>query len=168
MLHKTGLKLKCIDGQVGLVRLQTYNFRGFFFSNTQANDKLLFACWANRKRIKENWLGFCFPFDLLKIPFFHVHSRCLHVHVSMFMSPYLCLHVAMYPFLHFPMSHVYVSVFLCLHLHVSVSPCLHVSMSICLNVSGILQTENETKGKRQLPFICCKQKTEMTNCRGSS
>jgi hypothetical protein len=30
----------------------------------------------------------------------------------------------------------------------------------CLHVSGIPQTENGTHGKRQLPFVCCKRKTE--------
>ncbi len=65
-----------------------------------------------KKRFKENRLGFHFLF-----PFVVSMSLCpcLHVHVScMCMSPWLCIHV-----------------------HVSRSPCVHVSMCpcLCLNVS---------------------------------
>ncbi len=88
-------------------------------------------------------------------------SPCLHVSMSS------CLHFSICPCLHFsicPCFHVS-----CQCIYVSMSPCLHVSMSPCLyvfmspytslNVSGILQTEIRTNGKRQLPFMCCKRKT---------
>jgi hypothetical protein len=77
------------------------------------------------------------------------------------MSP--CLHGSMSPCLHASMSLcLYVSI-----LHVSMSPCLQVSMSPCprLHVSRIPKTENGTNGKRQLPFVFCKRKTEMENFR---
>ncbi len=80
------------------------------------------------------------------------------------MSP--CLYVSMSPYLHVSMSPcLHVSMSPCLY--VSVSPCLHVSMSPspCLHVSGILQTENGSNGKRHLPFVFCKRKTEMANLR---
>jgi hypothetical protein len=112
--------------------------------------------------------------------------------LCMYMSPCTCLYVSMSPFfhvscLHFSMSHVYVSMFPCLHLHVSISmspsPCLHLHVSIamssclyvhvsmsmspcpCFHVSRILQTENGTNRKRGLPFVCCKGKTETANLR---
>jgi hypothetical protein len=34
------------------------------FVNKRTSDKLLFAWWANGKRIKENWLGSLFSFDV--------------------------------------------------------------------------------------------------------
>jgi hypothetical protein len=66
----------------------------------------------------------------------------------------------MSPLLHFSMSmspcfHVSISMSLCLQ--VPMSPCLHVS---CLHVSGIPQTENGTKGKRQLPFVILQRENE--------
>jgi hypothetical protein len=93
---------------------------------------------------------------------------CFHVHVSMSMSPCLCLH-----------AHVSISMSLCPCVHVSISQCFHVSCicfhifhvsifskssSPCLyvhvsHVFGIPRTENRTKGKGQLPFVCCKRKT---------
>jgi hypothetical protein len=42
--------------------LQTVNFR-LFIRTKRTNDKLLFARWANDKRIKKNRLGFRFPFE---------------------------------------------------------------------------------------------------------
>ncbi len=51
-----------MDGHVPLVRWQTDNFR-LFFVNKWTNDKLPIAQWANGKRIKENRLGFRFPFE---------------------------------------------------------------------------------------------------------
>jgi hypothetical protein len=53
----------------------------------------------------------------------------------------------MFPFLHVSMSHVYVSMFPCLHLRVSMSPCVR----------------NSANGKRQLLLVCCKRKTETEN-----
>jgi hypothetical protein len=47
----------------------------------------------------------------------------------------------------------------CLNL---MSPCFHVP---CLHVSGILQMENGTNAKRQLPYVCCEQKMEIANFR---
>jgi hypothetical protein len=81
---------------------------------------------------------------------------CLHVHVSM--SP--CINFSMFQCLH-----VYVSMLPCLHLNFSMSPCLHVFMSPCHNVLMFPQTENVTSGKRQLPFVFCKRKTETANLR---
>ncbi len=60
---------------------------------------------------------------------------------------------------------LYDSISQCLHVSISPSLCLHVSMSsspcLCRHVSWILQTENKTNRKRQLPFVFCKRKTEM-------
>jgi hypothetical protein len=58
-------------GQVRLVRLQTDNFR--LFLRQQTNKRQLpFARWANGKRIKENRMGFRFPFSVW----------CLYLHVN--------------------------------------------------------------------------------------
>jgi hypothetical protein len=51
----------------------------------------------------------------------------------------------------------------CLHVSMSPSPCHYVYL--WSNVSGIPQTENGTYGKRQLPFVFCKRKTETANSR---
>ncbi len=71
-----------IDGQarlVCLVHLQKDNGRLFLRQQT-CKHKLPFAWWANNKRIKENPLGFCFPFWCLHL----FLSQCLHVYVSTF------------------------------------------------------------------------------------
>ncbi len=109
----------------------------------------------------------------------HVHvflsmslCSCLHVHVSMFMSFCQCLHVHVFTSI-FPCPclrvHVSVLMSLCPRLHVSIPPCsrshVHVSIIPCLHVSGISQTEKETNGKRQLPFVFCKRKSETSNFR---
>ncbi len=100
----------------------------------------------------------------------HVHVAmsmspcpCLHVHV--YMSPCPCLPVSMSPFLHVSISPCFRVSYLCLCVSMSPSPCLHISMYLgpCLQVSGIAQTENKNKGKRQLLFVCCKRKTPMAN-----
>ncbi len=71
---------------------------------------------------------FCQTFFVnVRIPqYLNSMSPCpfLHVHVSMSMSPCLCLHVyvSMSSFFQVSMSHVYVSMFSCLHLHVSMFP----------------------------------------------
>jgi hypothetical protein len=100
-------------------------------------------------------------------------SPCLHVHVTM----YSCLHISMSPFSIYPCFHVFMSISSCFHvsiarspspcLHVSLSPCHHVSMSPCLHVhvSMFLQTENGTRGKRQLPFFSWKWKMDTPNFR---
>jgi hypothetical protein len=79
----------------------------------------------------------------------HVHvsmSPCLHVYVSLSMSP-----VSMSPCLHFSMFPSLMSMSPYFHVSISMSPSFHVS--------GIPQTENETNGKWQLPFVCCKWKS---------
>ncbi len=48
--------------QIRLVRLQTDNFR-LLLRKKWTNDKLPFARWANSKWIRENHLGFRFPFE---------------------------------------------------------------------------------------------------------
>ncbi len=131
----------CIDGPVclvrlvHLVRLQTDNFHMFLRQQMDktTNNFLHDEQMVNGLR-KIAWASvFRFPFDVS-------------------MSPYPCLHflVSMSPFL-----------------HISILPCqcLHVSMSSspCLHVSGILQMENRTSGKQQLPFLLCKRKTERAN-----
>ncbi len=144
---------KSRDGQVCLVYLQTET-SVCFFVNKRENDKLLFARWANGKWIRQNHLGFRFPFYF----FFHKMSEfpnilipCVHVNVFTSMSPCPCLHIHV----SMSMSHVHVSVYmspclhtsvscpcLCIHvlyispcLHFSMFPCLHVSMSLCFHVS---------------------------------
>jgi hypothetical protein len=73
-------------------------------------------------------------------------SPCPHVSIPP------CLHV--FIFLHVSMSHVYVSVFPCLYVSMSLSP------SSCLHVSRIPQMENRINIKQQLLFVCCKWITE--------
>ncbi len=67
-MWKSSIWKAYIDGQVRLVRLQMDNFRLFLHQQTDKRQ-LLLARWANSKRIKENYLGFRFPFSI----------QCLHV-----------------------------------------------------------------------------------------
>jgi hypothetical protein len=86
-------------------------------------------------------------------------ASVFHFSFAMSPCPCPCLQVSsMSPFLHVFMSHVYVSVFQCLLLHVYMPLDLHVSMppSPYLRVSGIPQMEN-------CNFVCCKQKMETAN-----
>ncbi len=98
-------------------RLQTDSFRLLLRQQTDKRQT------ANSKRIKENQLSCCFPFDVSISPSLHVStspclsaSRCPCLRVSM--AP--CLRVSVSPLLCISMS-------LCLHN--TMSPCLHVSMS---------------------------------------
>ncbi len=50
--------------------------------------------------------------------------------------------------------HLYIYVHAHIHVHFHVHVYFHVTL---------LQTEIETNGKQQLPFVCCKRKTEMAN-----
>ncbi len=99
---------------------------------------------------------------------------CLYFFISIF--PCLQIHVSMTPFLQVSMSHVYVSMFLCLHVSgipqtelmengnfhlfdvkakLLTSVCCY-ALCPCLHLSGIPQTE--PSGKQQLAYVCCKQK----------
>ncbi len=128
--------LLSIDGEVRLLRsvcLQMNNFRLFLH---QQSDKRQTSVCTMSKWIKENHLGIHFLFNV-------------------FMSPCPCLHVSMSQFLH-------VSMFPCLHLHVSVS----MSPSPCLHVSTFPDCENG-KGKTEegkLLFVCCKRKWKTDIC----
>ncbi len=112
---------------------------------------------------------------------------CHRTHVSMFMSPWPCLHVYvfkcpyiyfhvfmynvvhvfMYPFLHVSTSHVYIPKFACLHLQVSVyvSPCFWNSANGKHNLWKtatsvcLQQMENGTR-KRQASFCLLQTETE--------
>ncbi len=102
----------------------------FFFVHKRTNDKLLFARWANGKRIKEICLNFHFPFEVSMSM-----SQCL----SVFML--WCLRVSMSPCLHvftFPEFSKW-----------------GLELTENGNFLYFLQTEN---GHGKLPFVCSKQK----------
>ncbi len=86
LLHQRKLRwMKSIDGQVCLVhfvhfvRLKMYNFR-LFFVNKRTNDKLPFTRWANGERIKENRLGFRFPFEKAAYKYKFKFKYYIHTH----------------------------------------------------------------------------------------
>jgi hypothetical protein len=99
---------------------------------------------------------------------------CLHVHVSISMSPCQCLPSmspcqclpSMSPCLHFSM---YPCLMSCLHVSMSVSPCLYASMSMSpcfeFHKRKTELTENRTDGKRQLHLSAANKKTEGANFR---
>ncbi len=139
-----------IDGQICLVRCavckQITSF--CFLVSKRTNNKLLFARWANSKRIKENRLGFRFPLFVCHITseFPNILIPCLYFHASISMSPCPCLYVHVHVHVYMSMSlcpclHVHVSMSMspcpCLHVHVSMSmfpcPCLHVHVSISMS-----------------------------------
>jgi hypothetical protein len=93
-------------------------------------------------------------------PSLHVSmSPCHHISMSPCLNVCIfsmlpCLHVSMLPCSMFP----------CLHLHISMSPCIRVSISPCFwNFAH--GNWNYCNRKWQFPFVCCKQKMEMTNFR---
>ncbi len=81
-----------LDGQVCLACCKQITSICFFL-NKETNKKILFAQWANGKRIKENRLGFQFLFDISVSMCSCVHVSifpCFHVSISL--SP--CLHIS--------------------------------------------------------------------------
>jgi hypothetical protein len=110
-----------------------------------------------------------------------ISMSCLHVHVCMSMSPFLCLYVDVSmsmsaspcPCLYFSMFPCLMSMYPCLHLQafISVSPCFHVSIyedkyksfrnsangTIMENGNFFLFAENRS-GNDKLPSVCSKRK----------
>ncbi len=91
---------------------------------------------------------------------------CQHVlvHVCMSSSMSACPRPCLYVLVHVSMS----SSMLpcprpCCHVMFPCPrPCFYVHVYV-LVLETLLQTENGTDGKRQLPFVCCKRKTETAN-----
>ncbi len=95
-------------------------------------------------------MGFFFPFDFLK----NSMSPCPCLYFSISIFPWLQVLVSMSPFLQVSMSHVYVSMFLCLH------------------VSGIPLTELMENGnfylfaakEKSQTSVCCYVSMSMSPC----
>jgi hypothetical protein len=73
---------------------------------------------------RENYLGFCFPFETA------AYRDNICVDIDIYIYKYKCIYISIY---------------------------------VYAPVSKYIETENGTNRKLQLPFVCCKQKTEMAN-----
>ncbi len=154
-------ELFCPPQLCGLWQLEKRITSNCFFVNKRTKHNLPFAWSTNNKMIKENSLGFHFPFDFfVECQNFMPVSTCLHVSISS------CFHVS-WPKAKSP----------CFHVSNPMSPCLHVPLSPCLHVSRIPQTKNGTnwkcnchffavigKSKQQTSVCCCKRKQKTLLC----
>ncbi len=79
----------CIDGQACFVRLQRIT-SVCFFVNKWIYDKLLFAWWANSKRIRGNFPGFCFTFSIRNrfrytvYIYICTHTYYMHLNINLY------------------------------------------------------------------------------------